>query len=138
MSHSLVNATSDICCHASVQVLWTTIVVPIELKSSLHNTSLYHEAIGQVTTAVNHIFQSQPPRQWCFAVVAGQSELEVLLFERGADHLTFTSVKRTGLLAFNLDPQSPGLYWLALLLHSAPNNLGYRPLPLTSRCVHLD
>jgi hypothetical protein len=41
-------------------------------------------------------------------------------------------------LPFSLDPQSQGLYWLAFLLHSSPNTLGFQSPPLTSRCVHFD
>jgi hypothetical protein len=79
------------------------------------------------------LFFKQPHRMWCFAVVGDGTCLEVLLLERTSDTTYPDSVKRTGLLPFGWDGNSPGLRWLACLLSAPPARLGFKPSPPPDR-----
>jgi hypothetical protein len=105
----------------------------MELKFTLGQTPLYHEAVGQVVLRVREVFRQQSGRTQCFAVVGGGKELEVFLFERQGTGTAFSSVTRTGLQPFALAADSPGLRWLASLLFTSPAQLGHKFVPPRSR-----
>lgn len=120
----------------SVQVLWTNVVAPIELKPDITASHDYSIALGQVYQRVLAMFELQPRRTQIYSAVADALAIEVLHFTRSATGMP--SFTRTGLHGLDLSQQSPGLSMLARLCYATPTQLGHTVQLRFAKCVAHD
>ena len=60
------------------QVLWAYLISAIEIKYSLYNTTLYHEAVGQLVDRFQTIFQMQPGQPFIISAVCCDKLVEFI------------------------------------------------------------
>ncbi|CAB5365871.1 unnamed protein product [Rhizophagus irregularis] len=103
------------------QVLWAHLISGIEIKQSLKNTTLYHEAIGQLVDRFQTVFRMQRGRRFIIGAVCCDNLIEFIYAN------SELKLKRSGLLELSFTKQTTGMQMLLNMLSSNQHQLGYSP-----------
>jgi len=96
-------------------MVWSELVLVLELKSDLHSTSNYHVAIGQLVSRMEDLLVQQPDRKMAVGIALGCEGYDVWVFVRG---VLCHAKGHTGI--------QTGWDMLAALLAATPQQLGYQ------------
>jgi hypothetical protein len=99
---------------------WSDVVTLFELKASLHSTTDYETAVGQVIERCHEIFRCQRQRPHVIAAVVGAEHIDFLRIDRD------NRILHTGVVALALTQNNPGIDWLIRMLSDPLDHFSYK------------